>query len=228
MKDWILKHRIAALVALLVLGGACLLILLSLTDLGIDDLRAFFDYWIEVIRSWPAILFFLMVAILPLFGFPVSPLFIIAGVRFGIAWAIPFSLAALATNMILAYWISTKLLHQLIQRIVLRWDYSIPKVSRENANKLIFVVRVSGAPLFLQNYILGLASVPFWPYLILSMATQSLVVIGMIIFGESFLSGNGGKALAGIAILVIATVALSYFRKRYAQSKAGSTDSTVG
>lgn len=228
MKAWILKHRIAALLALLLLGGACLLILLSLTNLGIDDLKAFFNYWIEEIRSWPAILFFLMVAILPLFGFPVSPLFIIAGVRFGIVWAIPFSLTAMATNMVLAYWISTRLLHQLIQRIIVRWEYSIPKVSRENANKLIFVVRVSGAPLFVQNYILGLASVPFWPYLVISMATQSLIVIGVIIFGESFLSGNGGKALAGIGILVIATVALSYFRKRYAQSKAGSTDSPVG
>ncbi len=228
MKDWILTHRLVFVLLIVLSAGLLLYAVQSITGFGIEDLKAFFSYWTDEIQTWPAILFFLMVAILPLFGFPVSPLFIIAGIRFGVAWAIPFSLAALASNMILAYWISTKLLHRLIQRIALRWGYTIPKVSRGNANKLIFVVRVSGAPLVMQNYILGLAFAPFWPYLLISMATQSLVVVGMIVFGDSFLSGNGGKALAGIGILVIAMVALSYFRKRYGQSKAGSPDSSIG
>ena len=79
-----------------------------------------------------------------------------------------------------------------------------------------------------QNYILGLSYVPFWPYLWVSLVAQAPVVIGIIIFGESFLTGNVGKALLGLAVLVIALVAVSFLKKRYAQPKPGSVDTAGG
>ena len=146
------------------LGGAVVVCLaVYFTDLELQDIKNWIQYWTDEIQSWPAVLFFLMVAVLPLVGFPVSPLFIIAGVRFGIAWAIPFSIAALAVNLSLAYGISTKVLHSFIQNIASKWDYDIPKVGHENAKKWVLVIRLCGAPLAVQNYILGLSYVPFWP-----------------------------------------------------------------
>jgi len=222
------KHKLLALTGVLLLGALCLFGLLTFTDIGIDDLKSWINFWIEEIQTWPAAYFFLMVALLPLIGFPISPLFIIAGIRFGVAWAIPFSLSALAVNQILAHWISTRVLHNCIQKIAHRWNYDLPKVSQKNAIKWVFVIRISGAPLFAQNYLLGLSYVPFWPYLWVSMVVQAPIVIGVIIFGESFFSGNMGKALLGIGILVIAFFAVSYFRKRYAQPEPRPADTASG
>jgi len=228
MSDGSSAKKIKLLLTASLCGAGVVFLALYFTDLEIADIKSWIQYWTDEIQTWPAILFFLMVALLPLIGFPISPLFIIAGIRFGSAWAIPFSLAALAVNLALAHWISTKLLHSTIQKIASKWDYDIPKVGHENAKKWVLVIRLCGAPLAVQNYILGLSYVPFWPYLWVSLAAQAPVVIGIIIFGESFLTGNVGKAFLGLAVLVIALVAVSFLKKRYAQPKSGSIDTSGG
>jgi uncharacterized membrane protein YdjX (TVP38/TMEM64 family) len=225
MPIWIQEHKLKIFVAAFLIGMALVAAFFYFTGWSLEDVKGFIDYWIEEIRTWPAILFFIMVVVLPMIGFPITPLFIIAAIRFGVGPAIPFSMAALTVNLILSYWVSTKLLHRFISKIASKWEYSIPKVSHKNASKWVFVVRISGTPLAVQNYILGLAYVPFWPYLLISLATQSIFVVGTIIFGESFISGNMGKAFIGLGLLVIAFFAVSYFRKRYAQTKPRPVDS---
>ncbi|MCB1122939.1 MAG: VTT domain-containing protein [Verrucomicrobiae bacterium] len=224
MLSWIQSHKTLAIISGLVVSVLCFVGLIYLTDISLADIKHWMQMLNDEIQTWPAILFFLMVAILPLIGFPITPLFIIAAVRFGVGWAIPFCLAALATNLTLAHWISTRLLHNFIQRIASRWNYNLPKVSHANATKWVFVIRICGAPLAVQNYVLGLSYVPFWPYIWVSLATQAPVVIGVIIFGESFFTGNVGKALLGLALLVLVLIAVTFFRKRYAQAKPGSAN----
>ena len=228
MSDGKQKQKLKILLTALLCGAGLLFMAVYFTDLEVQDIKDWIQYWTDEIQTWPAILFFLMLAILPLIGFPVTPLFIIAGIRFGTGWAIPFCISALAVNLSLAYWVSTKPLHAFIQRIARKWDYDLPKVSDNNATKWVLVIRLCGAPLAVQNYILGLSRVPFWPYIWVSLVTQSPVVIGIIIFGESFLTGNVGKAFLGVAVLVIALVAVSFVRKRYAQPKTGSADTADG
>lgn len=226
MLSWIQSHKTLAILFGLVIGGLCFAGLIYLTGVTFADIRHWMQVLNDEIQTWPAVLFFLMVAILPLVGFPITPLFIIAAIRFGVGWAIPFCLAALAANLTLAHWISTRWLHNFIQGIARRWNYHLPKVGHENAAKWVFVIRICGAPLAVQNYVLGLSYVPFWPYIWVSLATQAPVVIGVIVFGESFFTGNFGKALLGLALLVLVLIAVSYFRKRYVQAKPGVIDPT--
>jgi uncharacterized membrane protein YdjX (TVP38/TMEM64 family) len=228
MLNRIQLHKIKLFFSTIMAGAVILFAAVYFTELNVEDIKGWGQFWIDEIQTWPPILFFLMVALLPLIGCPISPLFIMAGIRFGVVWAIPFSLSALAVNLVLSHWISTKILHSFIQRIANRWNYELPKVSHKNAAKWVFLVRLSGAPLAVQNYLLGLSYVPFWPYLWVSLAVQAPIVIGVIIFGESFLSGNMGKALLGLGLLVVAFFAVSYFRKRYAQPKPGTADTPIG
>lgn len=211
-----------------VCGFALTYTLFRLFGWSIDDLKYWLNYCTDQIRTWPAIPFFVAVALLPLIGFPISPLFIAAGVKFGVAWAIPFSLAALAVNLVIAHWISTKLLHGFIQRMAQNWNYTIPRISRKKAAKWVLVVRISGAPLAMQNYILGLGNAPFWPYLLVSLAVQSVFVILTIVLGEAILSGHFEKAFWGLGLLVIAFLTVSYLRTRYGQSKSGSAHTSGG
>jgi uncharacterized membrane protein YdjX (TVP38/TMEM64 family) len=228
MLNWIQLHKIKLFLSTILAGAVIVFAAVYFTELNLEDIKGWVQFWIDEIQTWPPVLFFLMVALLPLIGFPISPLFIMAGIRFGVDWAIPFCLSALAVNLVLSHWISTKILHNFIQKIANRWNYDLPKVSHKNAAKWVFIVRISGAPLAVQNYLLGLSYVPFWPYLWVSLAVQAPIVIGVIVFGESFFSGNMGKALLGLGLLVIAFFAVSYFRKRYAQPKPGTADTTIG
>ena len=83
-------------------------------------------------------------------------------------------------------------------------------------------------PLVVQNYLLGLAHAPFWPYLVYSVISQTFFVVGFVVFGESFISGKMGTALIGLAVLIVAFIVVALLRKRYAQSKTKLPDTPVG
>lgn len=228
MPSSLLKRKYLFLFVLAVCGTAIAVSAFYVMDWGIDDLKDWINYMTEEVRTWPAVPFFFAVALLPLIGFPISPLFIAAGVKFGVLLAIPFSMAALALNLVIAHWISAGLFRQFIQKIALNWNYTIPKISNANAAKWVALVRISGAPLAIQNYILGLAHAPFWPYLLVSLAVQSVFVILTIVLGDAILSGNIGKTLLGFGLLVAAIITVSYLRKRYGEPKSGSIDTAGG
>ncbi len=226
--EWLKLHKLKILLLVSLLGIVGLLAWALWGGWSVDEIKTWISGWVNEIQSWPAYLFFLATAVLPLTGIPISPLFIVASIRFGVAWGIPFSLAAVAVNMVLAYWLSSTVLHGWIERL-LRWgNYSIPRIKPENASKWIVAVRFSGTPLVVQNYLLGLARVPFWPYLVYSVITQTFFVVGFVVFGESFVSGKMGTALIGLAVLIFAFIVIALLRSRYAQSKAKLPDTSVG
>lgn len=226
--EWLKLHKGKALLFVSLLGVFGVLAWVLWGGWSIDEIKTWISGWVDEIKTWPAYLFFLATAVLPLTGFPISPLFIIASIRFGVAWGIPFSLAAVAINMVLAYWLSNKVLHGWIERLLRWWDYSIPRIKQENASKWILAVRFSGAPLVVQNYLLGLAHAPFWPYLVYSVISQSFFVVGFVVFGESFVTGKMGTALVGLAVLIFAFIVVALLRARYAQSKTKLPDTPVG
>lgn len=216
--EWLKRHKGKILLLAALLGACGILLWVYWGGWSVEEINTWISHWVDEIESWPAYLFFLAMAILPLAGFPISALFIVASIRFGVAWGIPFSLAAVAVNMVLAYWVSKKALRGWIERMLLRWNYSIPVIKPENATKWIVAIRFCGAPLMVQNYILGLARAPFWPYLVYSVISQIFFVVGFVVFGKSFVSGKMGTALMGLAVLIIALMVFALLRKRYEKS----------
>lgn len=228
MINWI-KHNKGKVLLLGALGGCfCLAVLILFGGWSVQDIKDLVAYWVEEMNSWPAILFFLALVILPLIGFPVSPLILLASLRFGKVWGVPFCLSAIALNFIMAYVLSTKVLHRPIENLLKLWNYSIPKIKKENAARWVLLIRISGVPLVVQNYTLGLAHPPFLTYLWVSMAVQGLFVVGLCIVGPSFMSGNIPAIIAGVAVLVVAVLLVSFLKKRYAKSKPGTVSDTEG
>jgi len=213
------NHRFLCLLVLGFLGAAMILALAISLGWTIEDAKKLVTWFIEEVKTWPAWAFFFAIAIGPLVAVPISPLIIISAVRFGIPGGILFSLAGLSINLSLGYWVARYPFHGVVAMLLKRWNYSIPKAKPENSVKLTFLVRLSGAPLVLQNYILGLSHVRFWPYLWASMVIQVGFTVGFSIFGESFLSGKFGKALIGVMVLVLAFVGVSIVKKRMARGK---------
>lgn len=171
--------------------------------------------------------FFGAMAVLPLFGFPISPFSLAAGPLFGASLGTPAVLAcgiaAIAANLTLAYWLARRGLRPLLARLVTRLGYRLPAASAEDATGLIVLVRVTpGPPFFVQNYLLGLADVPFGRYLGWSVLVQGAFGTGVMLFGDALAQGRGRVALLALGLLGGVVMATRLVRRHLARGKAGS------
>src|SRR4051794_9704541 len=84
-----------------------------------------FQNWLEGCNGG---LVFVLIAILPLFGFPVSLLQILAGARFGILMGFVVSTLAIVVHMFGMYWIGTSCMRRPIEWYLARQKHHLPQV----------------------------------------------------------------------------------------------------
>ncbi|MCC5788454.1 MAG: hypothetical protein JJT75_02385 [Opitutales bacterium] len=186
-------------------------ILLGLIFLGKDP-QVFFQ-WIEEAGPLP---FFAAMAILPMFGVPISPFFLLAGPAFGVPLALVGSALGLAANLILSYWLAASFLRLPLERLV-RWaGYQIPRIPEEDVGKVILLVGIApGIPIFLKNYLLGLAQAPFGQFMLVLWTMSYAVAVGFIILGEAIFTGKMTLALLGGALLLAIFLGRNYLRRNW-------------
>jgi uncharacterized membrane protein YdjX (TVP38/TMEM64 family) len=168
--------------------------------------------------------FFSAMALLPLAGVPMSPFALSAGPLFGARLGTPvvvlLGLAAITFNLSVTYWLARRWLRPLLSRVVQRLGYRLPEVERGDATDLIILLRVTpGPPFFVQNYLLGLAEVPFGRYLVISCAVQWSYNIAFILFGDALSQGRGKMAMVAIGLLAALVVGTHLVRKHLGQKK---------
>ncbi len=176
-------------------------------------------------RSNPVALF-AAIAILPGLGFPASPLLILAGAVWGSDLGSCFiAIAATALNMTWTYAAAAGPARRIIARLLgTRWD-RWRDMDRRNLLKLTLLLRITpGVPLVIQNYTLGLLAVPFVPYLLISVPINGLFVTGFVLTGGAIFEGSLGAAIAGVSILIAASIAVKMIRSRLAANAAPSSD----
>ncbi|MFZ9747202.1 MAG: TVP38/TMEM64 family protein [Opitutaceae bacterium] len=169
--------------------------------------------------------FFGAMAVLPLFGFPISPFSLAAGPLFGASLGTPVVLAcgiiAIGVNLTLAYGLARRALRPLLARLVARLGYRLPAASGEDATSLIILVRVTpGPPFFVQNYLLGLAEVPFGRYLGWSMLIQGAFGTAVMLFGDALAQGRGRVAFLALGLLAGLVIATRLVRRHLSRGKA--------
>ncbi len=184
---------------------------------GIEwDLHAFLDW----IRDQGPLPFFLALAVLPAFGFPITPFFLVAGAAFGVWTGIIGSVISQALNLILCFWLATRYLHGFLERLIARTPYRIPQIRQENRLKVTLLIKITpGPPNFLKSYILGLAGIPFGMFFLVSLPTSVGYGIGIIVLGDSLLEGNIGQSIVGICILVSLLIGIRLLREHLLRRK---------
>ncbi|HLS28122.1 MAG TPA: hypothetical protein VK041_05690 [Opitutales bacterium] len=151
-----------------------------------------------------AVPFFLAMAILPTFGFPVTPFYLLAGATFGIGVSLIATTLSQALNLILAYWLSRRYLRGPIEWMIRKTKYRIPEISSENFVKFAVLVRITpGPPNFVKSFILVFARIPFVPYFVVSLPITMGYAVGIIIFGDSVADGQPLQAVGGVLFLVL-------------------------
>lgn len=181
-----------------------------------DSLHPLLDW----IAGLPPIGLFAALVFLPLIGIPVSPVWIAVGVRLGTVWGTLIALIALLLNFTLAYGIASRFIRGHLRAWLETRGKALPEMKPGDEARWIILVRIApGFPLFLQNYVLGMAGVGFLRYLLLSLPIQGIYAFLFIALGTS-LSGSGiWRAVLAGSGLVAAGILISLVRSHLQGSR---------
>lgn len=146
-------------------------------------------------------------AFLPTFGVPISPLWVLTGVFWGLRLPLIIVAICLFFNLIFSYFFYQKCFNRLIYKWLLRkkeWAKLIPKNRRESIKWCFLIQLMPQLPYTGQCYILAtLKEVNFWHYLSISWLFQFLWALGFILGGNALKYGQWGLTLFGLILLVI-------------------------
>jgi uncharacterized membrane protein YdjX (TVP38/TMEM64 family) len=184
------------------------------------DYRALGERGMSAIRSGGPLTFFSAVVILPAFGAPLSAFTLVAGEAFSRQMTLPGVVAAalvsVAANLALTHWLAHRALRPVLSALAMRYGYTIPRVTRENALSIALLVRLTpGPPFFMQSYILGLAEVPFRLYMVVSWVCILPWVAAFVVLGKGIFNGDFKLLLYGIGVIVAASAVVHMVRKKY-------------
>lgn len=183
------------------------------------DLRDVTRQGLDFVRRAGPGVYFLCMSLLPAIGVPLSLFTLSAGPLYARELGMPLvttlAFAAIATNMALTYFLANRALRPLLESVTRRMDYQLPKAADADATDLILLLRVTpGVPFPVQNYLLGLADVPFVPYLAISCATTLPICAAFLFLGDALLQGRGRIALLAVMLVLAALVAVHFLRRR--------------
>ena len=208
------RHRLAlAVIALLLLSVLG-------SWLAPDHPLAVWHRWVEGtmdrLRLAPFPLFILLAAVLPLSGFPVVAIYLAAGVVYAPVLGLPLTLAgvalALLMNLLLSHWIS-HVFHGTVERLLKRFKVPMPSFGKLPPWKVVLLVRITpGAPLVMQNLLLGLMRMPLFPFVAVSLPVESLIAWGYMVAGKSVATGHWGWFVGGIGVVGFAVLAATLVR----------------
>jgi uncharacterized membrane protein YdjX (TVP38/TMEM64 family) len=212
-----------ALLVKLAVGAGLLLVAAVLVARGLD-LKGLFTRGLEAIHDAGPFWFFTAMALAPAVGAPLSFFALTAGTVFGdnlgMGVVIALSLLAITVNMTLTYFLAGRALRPLVEKLVLRLGYRMPEVVADDATDLIILLRVTGLPFPVQNYLLGLAQVPFRKYLPVSCAAIWPTSTAFVLFGDALLHGKGKVALIAFSAILALAAGTHLLRKHYGKKRA--------
>ena len=208
--------KVAILLILVVAG-----LVLVIRGVNLIEIR---DQSIAAVRDSGPGLYFTAMAILPALGVPLlaftlsaGPMF---GPRLGIGIVVLLSLAAITVNFIVSYFFARYTMRPVIARLMAWLGYNLPKIPEGDVSDVIIIVRVTpGIPFFAQNYLLGLAGVPFRKYLAVTCITTWVLCGAFVFFGDALVRGQGKTALITGCLVVAAMATTHLVRKHYSRKK---------
>jgi len=189
------------------------------------DMKGAIDQGLALVRGAGPGIFFLGMALLPAFGAPQTAFTLTAGSLFspqlGMPLVVLLALSAMLLNMVLSYWMASRVMRPVLEALLKRLDYKIPQVQQGDETGLIVLLRVTpGIPFPVQNYLLGLARASFWRYLLISFAIQGPLNAAFIIFGDALLQGKGKLAFYGVGAIAVLLIGTAVLRKHYGKKRA--------
>lgn len=135
-------------------------------------------------------------AVLPLFGFSVAVVYIVAGAKFGLWMGGLIITGITAFHLVASHWIARSFLRRPLERVLARHRHHLPDFpTSENRSVALMAALIPGPPYFVRNYLLALTTIPlrvyFWiclpVYVVRSYVTLSLGDLSQNLTGQKLL-----------------------------------------
>lgn len=207
---------VGTLVVLLVLAGVALAVeaggwgeLMSVAE-GID----------------PGLTLVLM-ALLPLAGFSIGVVYVVAGLKFGLVGGGLAIMAVTAVHLLGTHWIARSFLREPLRRFLERRNYRLPEAPKGAEQSLAAMVAlVPGPPYFLRNYGLALSGMPLRSYFWVCLGVYTVRSYVTLALGDlgADPSRRGFLWLAGIFAVKVAICAylIRRIRRKHREMKAAA------
>ena len=208
-----LSSRIKILIGLTAIGAlvGAATVCLSWYEILEIDVRTAVD-WIAGFGPVP---FFAAMAILPSLWAPVSPFLILAGSLYDMPLALLGSGLALSSNMVISWLVAGKWFRPPFERLVSRLGYTVPEMTKETMITVAAMLRITpGTPFPLQNYLLGLARMPFGWYMAGSLPLNLSIAFSIVWFGDALIKGNATMILLAFSVIIAVILAVRQLRAR--------------
>jgi uncharacterized membrane protein YdjX (TVP38/TMEM64 family) len=191
----------------------------------VSEAAQLLEQLMALVRAAGPAVFFIAVILLPAAGMPMLafllPVMSLFAADLGMAAVLVIALACVTVNMALTYALARRALRPLLTRVVTRFGYKLPEVRAGEVTDLIVLLRVTpGIPFCVQNYLAGLADMPFGKYMLVSCLVVWPLNIAFMLFGNSLLQGNGKVALIMFGLLALFVAARLVLRRHFAAKKS--------
>jgi uncharacterized membrane protein YdjX (TVP38/TMEM64 family) len=236
-----LSRRQWLTVAGLIVFAAAITCVFAFTELDFATVR---DATLRSIEGLNPILLFLLMATLPVAGFSVGLMYLVAGARFGPLVGGAGAPPATAIHLLATHWISRSFLRAPLERFFARRKHRLPEIPPgEEASISVMAALVPGPPYFARNYLLALSGIPlrvyFWICLPIYVARSYITIF----LGDLTGDPNGRTLFILIAVYAVKVAICAYliarFRRRHksrvaaaknaaSQSNAKRNDSPAG
>lgn len=119
----------------------------------------------EEIASWPVFLIIIAMLVFPIFGFSIAVVYVVAGARFGSGIGLLWVTVAIATHLLVAWWITKSFLRARVMRWLEKRKHKLPEVPEgEDVSLALLAALVPGIPYAARNYLLALSGIKFAAY----------------------------------------------------------------
>lgn len=170
-------------------------------------------------------LVFALITLLPLVGFPVTVLHVVAGMRWGPQLALPLVALSIALQLLASYAL-VRMFRPLFQKRLADLRERIPKGA--HGPVCLFTALLPGVPYFAKNYVLPLIGVPLRTYLIwclpLHIARSSIAVI----FGHESDQLTPGRIAFFVVYFVFISLSCAWVFRRMKAEVGGPSPAASG
>lgn len=161
----------------------------------------------EELTQLDPVLAILAMALLPLFGFSIAVVYVVAGAKFGFWMGGLIITGITAFHLVASHWIGRSFLRRSLERVLARHRHHLPGFpASENRSVALMAALIPGPPYFARNYLLALTNIPlrvyFWiclpVYVVRSYVTLSLGDLSLNLTGEKL------AVLVGVYLIKLA------------------------
>lgn len=211
--------------------GACALVVLgALIAVALE-----FGWWTDLVQAMERvnpILAVLLMALLPLAGFSIGVVYVVAGMKFGLWGGGLVIVGVTAVHLVATHWIARSFLRGPIERFLKRRNHKMPEAPAGTEQSLAAMVAlVPGPPYFLRNYGLALSGIPLRKYFWVCLGIYTVRSYVTLALGD--LGGDPSRAgiawLVGILFLKLTICALLIrrIRRKHREMTGEKSDAAV-